>query len=154
MLSQRCGTVENESYGDVSLRRCDNVAVRCCQDVTTTLLQCRYNIKHLVSRPFYYRQFRFLFSHRNVRKLPKYLSIESSLWQARRSLVISCLCLLLVCDQDKVVKLGAKAAMKGLGREKKCLHHNTVDLFLDISTVPDRWSLHGEWTWNTHTQKY
>ena len=113
------------------------VMVTSVSDVVTTLLSDV--VKTLPQR--YYNvatTFRFLFSHRNVRELPKYLSIESSLWQARRSLVISCLCLLLVCDQDKVVKLDAKAAMKGLGREKKCLHHNTVDLFLDISTVPDR----------------
>ena len=52
-LSQRRGTAQNESYGDVGLQRCDNVAVRRCQDVVTTLLQRRRNIKHLVSRPFY-----------------------------------------------------------------------------------------------------
>ena len=38
-LSQRCGTVENESCGDVGFRHCDNVAVRRCQDVATTSLQ-------------------------------------------------------------------------------------------------------------------
>ena len=42
-LSQRCGTVENESCADV--------------DVATTLLQRRHNIKHWISRPFYYRLF-------------------------------------------------------------------------------------------------
>ena len=35
-LSQRCGTVENESCGDVAVQR--------CQDVATTLLQRRHNI--------------------------------------------------------------------------------------------------------------
>ena len=53
-LSQRCGTVENESCADVSFRRCDNVALQRFQDVVTTLLQRRHNIKHWVSRPFYY----------------------------------------------------------------------------------------------------
>ena len=52
-LSQRCGTVENESCADVSFRRCDNVAVQCCQDVATKLLRRRHNIKHWISRPFY-----------------------------------------------------------------------------------------------------
>ena len=39
MLSQRCGTVENESCTDASFRRYDNVALRHCQDVATTLPQ-------------------------------------------------------------------------------------------------------------------
>ena len=43
-LSQHCGTVENESCADVGFRRCDNVALRRYQDVTTTLLQRRHNI--------------------------------------------------------------------------------------------------------------
>ena len=150
-LSQRCVTVENESCGDVGLQCCDNIAVQRCQDVATKLLQRRHNIKHLVSRPFYNRQFWFLSHHRIVRELQKYLSIESSLWQARPTLVNSWLCLFLVCKQDKVARLGAKVAMKGLDREKKHLQHNIVNLFPDIPTVPDRWSLHGEWTWNTHT---
>ena len=94
-----------------------------------------------------------LFSQlRNMRKLQKYLSIEYSLWQARRTLVNSWLCLLLVCEQDRVAKLGAVVAMKGLVRGKKRLQHNIVDLFPNISTVLDRWSLHGEWTWNTYTK--
>ena len=37
-LSQRCGTVENESCADVGFRR--------YQDVATMLLQRRHNIKH------------------------------------------------------------------------------------------------------------
>ena len=41
--------------------------------------------------------------------------------------------------------------MKGLGKEKKRLQHNIVDLLLVIPTDPDRWSLHGEWT-QIHTQ--
>ena len=61
-----------------------------------------------------------------------------SLWQARLTLVNSWLCLLLVCEQDIVAKLGDKVAMKGLGRVKKRLQHNIFDLFPDIPTVPDR----------------
>ena len=127
-------------------RLCPNMSRRC------------HNIKHLVSRPFHYGQFWFLCHHRNVRGLHKYLSIESGLWQARRTRANPWHCLLLMCKQYKVVKLDAKVAMKGLGRGKKHLQHNIVDLFPDFPTVPDRWSLHGEWTWNTytrtHTQKY
>ena len=48
-LSQR-GTVENESCADISFRRCDNVALLPYQDVATTLLQRRDNIKHWISR--------------------------------------------------------------------------------------------------------
>ena len=70
-LSQRCGTVENESCTDVSFRRCDNVALQRCQDVATTLLQRRHNIKHWISRPFYYGLFCFLLLQRNVRELQK-----------------------------------------------------------------------------------
>ena len=51
-LSQSCGKVKNESCGDVSFRRCDNVVVRSYQDVATTLLQCRYNIKQWLCRCF------------------------------------------------------------------------------------------------------
>ena len=56
-LPQRFGTVENESCADVSFRRCDNVALRRYQDVGTTLLQHHHNIKHWISRPFYYGLF-------------------------------------------------------------------------------------------------
>ena len=56
-LSQRCGTVENESCVDVGFRGCDNVALRRYQDVATTLLQRHHYIKHWISRPFYYRLF-------------------------------------------------------------------------------------------------
>ena len=35
-LSQRCGTVENESCFNVSFQRRDNVVVRRCQDVAKT----------------------------------------------------------------------------------------------------------------------
>ena len=38
-LSQRCGTVENESCFNVSFQRRDNVVVRRCQDVAKTLPQ-------------------------------------------------------------------------------------------------------------------
>ena len=51
-----------------------------------------------------------------MRELQNYLSIEFSLWQARRALVDSWLYLLLVCEQDNVDMLGAKVAMQGLGR--------------------------------------
>ena len=51
-----------------------------------------------------------------MRELQNYLSIEFSLWQARRTLVDSWLYLLLVCEQDNVDMLGAKVAMQGLGR--------------------------------------
>ena len=139
VFSQRCGTVENESCGDVGLRRCDNAAVRHCQGVATTLLQHCHNIKHLVYRPFYYEQFWFLSRHQNVRELQKCLSIEFSLSKARYTLVNSWLCLLQVCNQDKVARLGSKEAARGLGRGKKSLQHNIVDLFPHISTVPDRW---------------
>ena len=53
----RCDTVKNESCADVGFRRCDNVALRRYQDVATTLLQRHHNIKHWISRPFYYRLF-------------------------------------------------------------------------------------------------
>ena len=81
-----------------------------------------------------------------MRELQKYWSIESSLWQARRTIVNSWLCQLVVCEQDKVARMGAKVVMKRLGRGKKRPQHNIVDLFPDIPTVPDRKSLHGEWT--------
>ena len=57
MLSQRCGTIENESCADVGFGRCDNVALRRYQDVAATLLQRRWNIEHWISSPFYYRLF-------------------------------------------------------------------------------------------------
>ena len=38
-LSQRCGTVENESCTDVSFRRCDKIALRCFHNVATTSRQ-------------------------------------------------------------------------------------------------------------------
>ena len=53
----RCDTVKNESCADVGFRRCDNVALRRYQEVATTLLQRRRNIKHWISRPFYYMLF-------------------------------------------------------------------------------------------------
>ena len=73
-----------------------------------------------------------------MRKLQKYLSIESSLWQTRRTLSNSWVYLRLVCEQDKVARLVAKVAMKGLGRGKKLLQRNIVDLLPDIPTIPDR----------------
>ena len=59
-----------------------------------------------------------------MRELQKYLGTD--------------FCLLLGCKQDKVARLCAKVAMKGLGRGKKRLQHNIVDLFPDIPTVPNR----------------
>ena len=56
-LSQRCGTVKNVSCVDVGSRRCDNIPLRHYQDVATTLQQRHHNIKHWISRPFYYRLF-------------------------------------------------------------------------------------------------
>ena len=105
------------------------VVVTSVSGVATSLLQRCHNIKHLVSRPFYYGQFWFFSRHRNVRELQKYWSIESSLWQARRTLVNSWLCLLLVCEQDKEARLSAEVAMKGLRRRKKSLQHNIVEVF-------------------------
>ena len=52
-LSQRGGTVKNESCAEAGFRHCDNVALRRYQDVTITLLQRRHNIKHWICRPFY-----------------------------------------------------------------------------------------------------
>ena len=43
-VSQRSDKVENVSCADVGLRRCDNIALWCYQDVATTLLQRRHNI--------------------------------------------------------------------------------------------------------------
>ena len=156
-LSQRCGTVENESCGDVALRHCENVALWRCQDFAIMLLQRRHNIKHRVYRPIYYGQFWFLSRHRKVRELQKYLGIKSNLWQVRRTLVNSWFFPLLMCEQDKVTSytgsvLHSKVAMKGLGRRKKRHQYNIVDLFPDIPTVPDKGSLHGEWTWNSNTK--
>ena len=51
--------------------------------------------------------------------------------------------------------LHSKVAMKGLGIWNKPLQHNIVDLFPGpgTRTDPDRWSLHGEWTYvHTHTR--
>ena len=86
-----------------------------------------------------------------MRELQKYLGIKSNLWQVRRTLVNSWFFPLLMCEQDKVTSytgsvLHSKVAMKGLGRRKKRHQYNIVDLFPDIPTVPDKGSLHGEWT--------
>ena len=66
-LSQRCGTVKNESCSDVGLLCCDNVTSIRCQDVATTLVQRHHNFMHLVFRPFYYGHFWFLYRHQNVK---------------------------------------------------------------------------------------
>ena len=60
-LSQRGGTVKNESCTEAGFQRCDSVAIRRYQDGTITLLQRRHNIKHWICRPFYYRLFWFPF---------------------------------------------------------------------------------------------
>ena len=117
-------------------------------DVATTLSQRHHNIKHLVSRPFYYRQSWFLSCHQNVRELQKYLSSKSSLWQARHILINSWLYLLLECEQDKVARIDGKETMQGLGRGKKHIQHNIVDLFPDIPTAPV-FTVNGRKT-NTH----
>ena len=67
----RFGTVENEICADVRFRRCNNVPLRRCKDVATTLLQRRHNIKYWISRPLYYGLFRSLSFHRNMRELQK-----------------------------------------------------------------------------------
>ena len=71
-------------------------------NVVKTLLQHHDNIKHWVSRSFYYGQFWFPSCHQ--RELQKYLSNESSLWQARCTLVNLWLCPLLMCKLDQVVQ--------------------------------------------------
>ena len=156
-LSQRCGTLKHESWGEVGHRHCDNVAVQRYQDVASTLLQHRHNINQLVSRPFYYGLFWFFSRHRNVRELQKYLSI----WQARRTLVKSWLCLLLVCEQDKVARLSAKVAMKGLGRGKKRLSTTSLiySLTFQLFQTDEVFMVNGRETHththtHTHTQKY
>ena len=68
-LSQRCDTVESESWADIGFRRCDNIALWRYQDAATKLLQRRDNIYHCISRPFYCRLFWFLSLHRIVREL-------------------------------------------------------------------------------------
>ena len=163
-LWQRCHNVvvnvvtmlwhENESCGDVGLRRCENPAFWRCQDVAKTLLQRRHNIKHLVSRPFYYGQLGFFPAFETWKNYKSTWVLNPVFGKREPTLINSWLCLLLVCEQDKVATLGAKVAMKGLGTGKKCPQYNIVDLFPYIPTVLDRWSLHGDWTWNTHTQKY
>ena len=46
------------------------------------------------------------------------------------------------------------ASSEVLGLEKKRLQHNIVDVFPGIPTDPDKWSLHGEWTYTPHTQTH
>ena len=60
--------------------------------------------------------------------------------KARRTLVKSWLCPLLVCEQDKVdswkgLVLHSKVAMKGLVIGKKRLQHNIVDLSLAFQLI-------------------
>ena len=67
-LWQRCHSVvarSKMSCANVGFRRWDNVALRRYQDVATRLLQRCHNIKHWISRSFYYRLFWFLSLHRN-----------------------------------------------------------------------------------------
>ena len=60
-------------------------------------------------------------------------------------------------EQDKAASqkssvLHTKVVMQGLGREKKRLQHNNVDLSYGIPT-PDRRNLHGGWM-QTHTHTH
>ena len=60
--------------------------------------------------------------------------------KARRTLVKSWLCPILVCEQDKVdswkgLVLHSKVAMKGLVIGKKRLQHNIVDLSLAFQLI-------------------
>ena len=60
-------------------------------------------------------------------------------------------------EQDKAASqkssvLHTKVVMQGLGREKKRLQHNNVDLSYGIPT-PDRRNLHGGWM-HTHTHTH
>ena len=48
-----------------------NVVTTSLSDVAKTLPKRRRNIKHWISRPFYYRLFWFLCRHRNLRELQK-----------------------------------------------------------------------------------
>ena len=125
---------ENESCGDVGLRRCDKVAVRRWQEVATTLLQCRHNNKHLVSRPFYYRQFWFLSRHRNVREWLKQLSWIKKFvklpWGGHIFLTN-----LGKIDLTKIVMLTKKQGrlcVKLLKKTKKNFHNN-----LDVKKIVD-----------------
>ena len=141
----RCHNVTARSKMRVVATSVSGIVTKLLSDVVRTMPQRCYNVTTTLTIWFVNH-----FITDNSDFFPA-LSIESSLWQARRTLVNWWLCLLLVCEQDKVARLGAKVAMKGLGRGKKRLQHNIVDLFPDILTVPERWNLHGEWTWNTHT---
>ena len=89
-LSQRWGTVENDSYADVSIRRCHNVALRHCQETTTMLLQRPHNIKVWICRPFYYGLFYFLTLHREKReRVTKVLSgIKQTSFLFKRTLYL------------------------------------------------------------------
>ena len=63
--------------------------------------------------------------------------------KAIHTLAKSWLCPLLVSEQDKATRkkgsvLHSKVATKGLGRRKKHLQHNIVNLISDIPTVSDR----------------
>ena len=64
-------------------------------------------------------------------------------------LVTLWLCPLPVCEPDKPTSqkdslLHNKAGMKGLGRRKKRLQYNIVDLSPEIPNQ-DKWTLHGGW---------
>ena len=147
----RCHNVVARSKMRVVATSVSDVVTTLLSDVVKTLPQRCYNVATTLSIWFLGH-----FITDNSDFFPAIETWESykSTWVLNLVFGNSWLCLLLVCEQDKVARLGAKAAMKGRGRGKKCLQHNTVNLFLDIPTVPDRWSLHFEWTWNTHTQKY
>ena len=108
----RCNNVVAWSKMRVVATSVSDFVTTMLSDAATTLLQRRHNIKHMVSRPFYYGQFWFFSRHWIVRDLQNYVSIEFSFWQSRCTLVDSWLCLLLLCEQDKLTRLGAKVVMK------------------------------------------
>ena len=71
LLQRRCWRCHNVAARSkmtvVSFWRCDNVALQRCQEVASTLLQRRHNIKHCITLPFYYGLFWFLSLHRNLK---------------------------------------------------------------------------------------
>ena len=65
----RCHNVVARSKMRVVPTSVSNVVTTLLSNVIKTLLKHRHNIKHWISRPFYYRLFWFLSLHRNVREL-------------------------------------------------------------------------------------
>ena len=104
-LSQRCGTVENDSCTDVSFQRYDNVPLQRCQDVASTLLQRHRNIKHGITRPFYYGLFWFLSFHQNV-KVTKVLSgIKRAPFLFKKTLYLQLTKVYIYTNQVKYIKI-------------------------------------------------